>query len=152
LGDAFMGNENVRWFQVAVNQSRNAAAGVLHTERDVQAEFERLGEIKPLVFDPTPQVRTESFRATDVFEDDVGPSGNLFNQPRLNDITVLFDHDPGGRFLVKAGNRALIVQKATLECLDGYRLVSLMIVAQVNDPHAAPPNVRYFVAILNQIA
>jgi len=53
LGDAVMAHQDVGGLEVAVNQAGQHGRGVLHPQDDVQAEFERGGQVDPVVADPT---------------------------------------------------------------------------------------------------
>src|SRR5690606_21114757 len=150
--DAVVRHQNVRRLEVAVNQTRYFARGVLHAEGNVQAELNRVDEIEALVIDPAFQIRPEAFRAADVFEDDMRASGDVLDQPRLHDMPVFFQMNPGCRFLKKTGDRALVIEETPLKTLDGDRFAVFVVIAEVDDAHAATPQIGDFVAAFDALA
>ncbi len=95
---------------------------------------------------------SKPFRSADVFKDDVRSTADVLHQPRLHDVAMLFKANPRDRLLHEAGDGALVVEKAALEALEGDRLALFVIVAEVDDAHAAAPHVGDLVAPFDAVA
>jgi len=147
-----MGDQDVGRLEIAVNQAGHLLLGVLHAQRHVQPEGHRLRQADPVVLDPGPQVRPQPFRAADVLQEDMRPVVDGAHHPRLDDVGVLLQPDPGQRLLHKAGDGALVAEETRLEALNRHRLALLVVVAQVDNAHPAAQHLGHLVALLNALA
>jgi len=152
FSDAVVPDEDIGRFEIAVYQAGHAPGGVLHPQRNLQGEVQRLAQVKAVVANPTAQVGAKPFWASDMLQDDMRAALELLHAPRLNDVAVLFEHDPGARLLGEAGDGGLVGQQAALESLDGDRLPLFVVVAQVDDAHAAAQHLGHLVAPVYAVA
>ena len=135
-----------------MHQPRHAPGRVLHPQRNVQPELNRERQRHTFVLDPTAQVWLQAFRPADVFEHDVGSPADVLDEPRLHDIAVLFQPNPGHGLLHEARHCPLVIQEAALETLERDRFALFVVVAQIDDAHPAPAHVSDFVASFDPVA
>jgi len=120
--------------------------GMQHARAELNREIQTEADVQRFCPDPAGQLGAEGLLPDDIFQQDIGFVLDLFHVIGTDDVHVFFQADPGLRFPHEPFDLGLFREEDVLESLEHDGLLGLAVVTDIDDPHAALPELMNLVA------